>query len=318
MFGISLLAKRSSFIAFFVFLFILFGFSINLSGQEINPITIEIEKENEAFRGRLISIPITITEGSAEIEKYNLKVRYNSRALTFYGITKSELYDIPGNYEWEYLTYRIGDSTHASPLEIYRTIQITGIANIENDEHQPVDLSLNQGTILVYLNFHITYHKHFDCWFLPIEFFWEDCNDNVVHFIGSADTVAGISENVFDPQGMEITDYFAGMPGTFGAPDECLELLSASRLVDFYSGGIDLVCYGDVTSRGDLNLNGQPYEISDAVVYDNYLKWGLISFTINPPRQIEESDINCDGTTLSVTDYMMLVRIIRDLTPPCF
>lgn len=317
MFGISLLAKRCSFIAFFILLFLFSGFSPNLAGQEINPITIEIEKEMDALRGRLISIPIILTEGTAEVEKYDLKIRYNSRALTFYGITKSELYDIPGNYEWELSSYKTGDLSYVSQLETYRTIQIIGIADVENDEHQPADLFLSEGTILVYLNFHITYHRHFDCWFLPIEFYWENCNDNVVYFAGSPQIVPGISDNVFDPHGMEITDYSAGLPGIYGAPDDCLDALSAVRLVDFYSSGVDLVCHDDIASRGDLNLNGQPYEISDAVVYDNYFKWGLIIFDINLPEQIAESDINCDGTLLSVADYIMLVRIIRDLTPPC-
>lgn len=61
---------------------------------------------------------------------------------------------------------------------------------------------------------------------------------------------------------------------------------------------------------GDIDLNGIPYELSDASVFVNYFIYGLPAFTINQSAQIAETDINQDGETLKLEDMMQLFAII--------
>ena len=62
--------------------------------------------------------------------------------------------------------------------------------------------------------------------------------------------------------------------------------------------------------RGDLNLNGIPFELADAQLFEGYFTSGLGVFTIDVEAQITATDINEDGLVLSVADYVMMLRII--------
>ena len=62
--------------------------------------------------------------------------------------------------------------------------------------------------------------------------------------------------------------------------------------------------------NGDVNLNGIPYEIADAVLLINYFSYGLgILCGILPcPWPIYETDCDCDGVVLSVADLVCFIR----------
>lgn len=74
-----------------------------------------------------------------------------------------------------------------------------------------------------------------------------------------------------------------------------------------------LFCVSPATAqwenRGDLNLNGIPFELLDAAIFAGYFANGLLIFTIDIEAQIAATDINMDGITLSVADYVMMIRI---------
>lgn len=74
-----------------------------------------------------------------------------------------------------------------------------------------------------------------------------------------------------------------------------------------------LLCFSTASAqwenRGDLNLNGIPFELADAAIYANYFAAGIYAFTIDPDSQIAATDINMDGINLSVADYVMMIRI---------
>jgi hypothetical protein len=42
------------------------------------------------------------------------------------------------------------------------------------------------------------------------------------------------------------------------------------RCIEFWFGGIDIICADSIDDRGDMNLNGLANEIADAVLYTNY------------------------------------------------
>lgn len=62
-----------------------------------------------------------------------------------------------------------------------------------------------------------------------------------------------------------------------------------------------------------MNLNGLKNEIADGVLYENYFIYGPNVLSSIPQRrqgQIAASDVNGDGTVLSVADLVSLIRII--------
>ncbi|MDD4052155.1 MAG: dockerin type I repeat-containing protein [candidate division Zixibacteria bacterium] len=74
-----------------------------------------------------------------------------------------------------------------------------------------------------------------------------------------------------------------------------------------------LFCFSTATAqgenRGDLNLNGLPFELADAAIFANYFATGMSAFTIDPDSQIAATDIDMDGLCLTVADYVMMTRI---------
>jgi len=74
--------------------------------------------------------------------------------------------------------------------------------------------------------------------------------------------------------------------------------------------GLPVAVHAD-DNRGDLNLNGIPFELADANLFASYFESGLIVFTIDVEAQIAASDVNMDGVVLSVPDYVFLVRIVQ-------
>ncbi len=61
---------------------------------------------------------------------------------------------------------------------------------------------------------------------------------------------------------------------------------------------------------GDINLNGIPNEVADAVLYTKYFIYGLQVFSIDQPSQISQTDINVDGLPLSVSDLVYQINVI--------
>ncbi|MEA2031204.1 MAG: hypothetical protein U9N55_06380 [candidate division Zixibacteria bacterium] len=99
----------------------------------------------------------------------------------------------------------------------------------------PIDAPLELGAMLFRTNGELDT-------FYPIRFFWSDCCDNVVSFIGGEDTIL-VSQHVFKYDGTDITANLPFLNYT-GAPDSCLDpALDDSvrvRAIDFYHGGLKM------------------------------------------------------------------------------
>ena len=66
----------------------------------------------------------------------------------------------------------------------------------------------------------------------------------------------------------------------------------------------------DNPSRGDINLNGTSYEIADCVLFANYFTEGITTFSVDQAKQEAATDINADGVTLTVADFVYMVRVV--------
>ncbi|MDX9859029.1 MAG: FlgD immunoglobulin-like domain containing protein [candidate division Zixibacteria bacterium] len=62
--------------------------------------------------------------------------------------------------------------------------------------------------------------------------------------------------------------------------------------------------------RGDVNGNGIHYEVGDVLLFTNYFLFGSTVFTVNIVQQIEATDVNADGITLTVADLTYLIRVV--------
>jgi hypothetical protein len=167
------------------------------------------------------------------------------------------------------------------------------------------------------MEFFVTNDRTFECMFAPIYFFWFDCGDNTISS-RYGDTLF-LEQEVWwygcdqDPHQFEVTDHEFGFPGAFGIPDWCLigDKEYPLRAIDFFGGGIDIICADSIDARGDINVNGLPYEIADAVMFTNYFISGLSAFGDHVEASIAASDANADGITLSVADLVYLVRVVQ-------
>jgi hypothetical protein len=69
-------------------------------------------------------------------------------------------------------------------------------------------------------------------------------------------------------------------------------------------------------NRGDINLNGFSFEISDAVLFSNYFVYGETVFMIDKAAQMAATDVNVDGKQLTVADLVYLTLIVNDEASP--
>jgi hypothetical protein len=279
------------------------------------PFEIWLEKVEDVYQGHYVTVPIFMTKGSEAFGGFDFLVAYDASALTFMGAALGA--DLNG--KWEYFTYRFGWDGNCDGACPSGMLRVIGIADVNNGPyHPPVSSLRKQGdpTYLVNLTFYVTNDRTFECMYVPVRFFWHDCGDNAISNVGG-DTL-WISRYVFDydwsliPPYREITGsiHYGGHNwiGDCQNPDPLKP--SPIEFIDFYQGGVDIVCADSIDARGDLNLNDVANEIADVVLYTNYFIYGLGVFDINAEGQIAASDVNNDGRILTVGDLVYLVRIV--------
>lgn len=279
-----------------------------------------IEKTHNTLQGNYEFVSISLNHFTEGFGGYDLLVKYDASALSFISATPGDILTSCG---FEYFTYRhgaVGNCDGSCPSGLLR---IVAVADMNNGANHPSCYGENKPgpdgpqTDLAVLKFLVTNDRTYECQYLPIQFWWMDCGDNTFSSI-TGDTLL-IANHVYAYDlGGEITgdQYVGGWQGIVPALD-CMNILLAKyqpdTVVNFYNGGIDVVCADSIDAPGDLNLNGIPYEIADAVLYTNYFLYGLAALDANPlfrEAQIAASDANQDGTPLSVGDLVYLLRVV--------
>jgi len=237
---------------------------------------------------------------------YDFLISYDPTALTAIKAEAGELIDT----EFEYFTYRLDPlcSGGGCPTGMIQIVAMResndGVTNTAPPVTGPGELAK--------LFFRVTEDLTFSCQFVPIRFYWRDCGDNTLS--DESGNILYLGLHVYDFEGTEITD--PTEYGYSGPMDECYEVVSVDPFkaplgaILFQNGGIKIICVDDIDDRGDVNLNGICHEVADAVVLTNYFIYGLSAFTINVAGQTAASDVNADGTPLSVADLVYLIRVI--------
>jgi hypothetical protein len=215
--------------------------------------------------------------------------------------------------KWEYFTYRFGANGNCGNGCPSGMLRIIGLAETNNGAYHPdCDWSGQIGTFAT-ISFLVSHNYTYGCQYAPVNFFWIDCADN--SFSSPNGDTMWVSRRVFDFEGNNITNNDFGFPGGFGVPDSCLigggpGKPAPERCIDFTNGGIDIVCPDSIDARGDVNLNGVKNEVADAVMFTNYFISGLSAFGTHVEGSIAATDVNADGTALSVADLVYMIRVI--------
>ena len=278
-----------------------------------------IENTTNTIQGTHEYVDVSITLGTEEIGGFDFLIAYDASGLNFIMAIAGDLYGAPCN--WEYFTYRygaFGNCGNACPSGLLRVV---GIAETNNGPVHPACFKLPTPFVLFTLDFLVTDDRTFECMWLPVRFFWMDCGDNVLSS-KTGDTLF-VDSQVFDkglplpdPPGdiyYELTNHYYGFPTYFGMQEvPCMDdpVKRPKRFINFYNGGVDIVCAESLDARGDINLNGVANEIADAVLFSNYFIYGLGVFHINFNGQVAASDVNADGMVLTVGDLVYQIRVV--------
>ncbi len=287
----------------------------------ITPFVIRVEKTHNTLQGGYEYVSITKESGSDQIGGFDFLLAYDASALSFQSASLGAAAG-PAGCGWEYFTYRYGPFGNCGGPCPSGMLRVIALADANNGANHPDCFNIPNGGELVSLRFFVTDDRTFECQYIPIRFAWIDCGDNGISNVGG-DTL-WISSKVFDFENTnppidpdyEITDmscYFAIAYGGACAACDVSQKYEPLRYIYFWNGGIDIVCADSIDARGDLNLNGVPNEIADAVLFTNYFLYGLSALESNPQfrqAQIAASDVNADGHTLTVGDLVYLMRII--------
>ncbi|MBD3298713.1 MAG: T9SS type A sorting domain-containing protein [candidate division Zixibacteria bacterium] len=224
----------------------------------------------------------------------DLLLCYDRTALTFLGGVEPL-----GDFDaWEYVTYRHGVNSNCVDPCPSGLIRIVAIADMDNgpDNHPEEDEFGLEGNVMK-ICFQVTSDWNFLGQCLPIDFCSYDCGDNT---LSSKDGTTLYVEHG------SLVDCPDPKPGK-----------DALEEIDFCGGAICIREPQD--ARGDLNLNSIANEVADAVLYSRYFIEGIDVFSsVEQTRlvQIQASDVNNDGVTLTVADLIYLIRIITGDAQP--
>ncbi len=283
-----------------------------------------VEKTHGTYQGMYEFVSIYLNHWTEGFGGYDLVITYDASALSLVSAAPGDILTSCG---FEYFTYRYTPNGNCSGSCPSGKVRLVAVADANNGANHPSCYGENKPgpdgpqTDLAVLKFLVTSNGTFECQYVPIQFWWLDCGDNTFSSITGdtlliANHVYYYSEGLPDP--IEITGQpnIGGWQGIVPAVN-CMNLLAAKyhpdTVVNFYGGGIDIVCADSIDAPGDLNLNDIPYEIADAVLYTNFFLYGYDALDENPTyrqAQIAASDCNHDGNRLTVGDLVYLLRVI--------
>lgn len=259
-----------------------------------------------ALSGSTVQACLRVVAPSFEWGGFDFLVNFDATVLTLNNV-------IPGEFlidcNWEYFTYRLVSTNPG-------LVRVVGIADMNNSNKHPNCLAPDSGDVIACFVFQISPDRTLACLATPLRFWWNDCGDNTIsNPAGDSLFIAGDDPfTVVDVEGNDLT----GIPSLGGPPIPCpSDKYSTLPCMKFHNGKIRIICPNEIDDRGDLNLNGLAYEVADGVLYSNLLIYGTSVLDPNYfEAQIAASDINGDGSPVTLADLVYLIRVITgDIEP---
>jgi len=279
------------------------------------------------FQGQSISLSVFLDSTcDYSMDEFELLLTVNDTALNIIDVERGEAIEC-----WEYFEYEVLSNDNCLDSCYGALIRITAKADIDQITGHPSACDGADGKFItpdaemVKLRFFTSYDRRFECQYIPVRFYWLDCDDNIVSC--KSDNLDYISKAVFNRNWINPeTQYNKFIPTDgsvddtdhiYGAFDDCdndqRESSQNTRVINFINGGIDIACADHIEyRRGDLNLNNVAYETDDYQLFVNYFLYGDSVFTIDPEIQRSLSDINRDHLFLKLADLVYMARIIND------
>lgn len=277
-----------------------------------------IEKIHDQLQGQFTDVDVMLGT-NYPIGGFDLLLYYDATALSLQKVD-------PGKFiadcKWEYFTYRFGANGNCGNACPSGYVRIVGMAETNNGNNHPICFSNYPGpgidSVVATMRFLVSNDRTLECQYVPITFWWIDCGDNAFSNVKGDSLI--ISRYVYGYGGFDgpyyhIESFDPVFPTDKGAQEECDTHNKPGkpdtwRVIDFFNGGVDIICAEDIDARGDINLNGLSYEIADAVMFTNYFIYGFSAFQGHTAGSQAASDVNADGFTLSVADLVYLIRVL--------
>jgi hypothetical protein len=250
--------------------------------------------ECDARPCEMVALPIYI-QNDVAIGAFNLQIEYDCTLLYPQGIDRGEVLtykDSAGIYQWEFFTYR----QLLNPNSFMYHLQIFGLYDIR-DNHQGIPLQPNPDLKeLAKIKFKVACDDNLKGSRIPIDFLWDQdqCTENTMSDTKGVILFVSNDTLQFNPRDCNSSPY--AVPSIHLENVEVNILKLPEKLI------------------GDINLNDVPFEIGDATLFAEYFMNGIEVFNIDIGKQIGNSDIDEDGTPLTLTDFLLLIRIMQGKT----
>lgn|GEM_PF-3562909 len=253
----------------------------------------------EGDPGQVLWLPVLI-QNNVVIGGFDLTLEFFNTDFTVIKVERGDAIDdtnSTGKFNWHYFTYRLDPSTVIHKYKIH----LVGVGKLYSS-YPGVCLGPNPDFVeLAKIRVVLANNELMRCFQTPVFFEWDNftCMENT--FSDCSGNVLYVSNNLsqFNPDSCPTTD-------KNGDVIPC---------VLFENGCVRFRCPHDVDPIiiGDINVNGQPYEVADAVLFSSYFIYGESVFSSDydtRQAQIGATDINRDGFVLSIADLVYLLRIL--------
>ena len=291
----------------------LYNCDLTFTVEPARPYRVRIETLRNVVQGQYAHLDVVLEEANIPLGSFDFAVAYDASVIAPLRATPGDFLNDCG---WEYLTWDFGPFGPWVDGVPTGQMRIKAIATVPRGSTPSCFLPDHLPTTLFTIDLMITNDRTYECTWVPVQFYWQSCNDNMIRppmYRGSI-----LSKDVYDSDGNLLASVDS-LPTFAGAPDDCLhdpKNYPRHRLIDFYSGGIDIICADSISSIGDINLNGVAYEVADAVLFTNYFVYGEGVFIVNPEMQAAASDVNGDGELLTIEDFQWLIAVIWGVADP--
>ncbi|HOP08046.1 MAG TPA: hypothetical protein PLF13_12225 [candidate division Zixibacteria bacterium] len=269
---------------------------------------IDYPKNPGVLGGQHCFVDVIVKGNQEVITGFSLCFTYDARIISFQEARPGELVE---NCDWDHFDdyyFVETDGTNIIMLEA-RTQTVLGFPPMK-DGHSNLPIRIAT------LDFLVNDDPYWEGSYAPIRFYWVSCSINsLIVYANSeaAEAVIAREGTVWDYNGLKylpLSVETLDLPSQYGLPNSCYPI-DSNCFVNFVNGGVMTALDYPQLDYGDIDANGQPNELSDADLYRDYFLTGTSVFTVDPVSQERATDVNRDGITLSIEDFIYLYRLIN-------